>query len=48
MSLPTLSAEWKIKYENTTKMYKNNSGFSEKFKVSAFDKSHCLTESKSV
>jgi hypothetical protein len=29
--LPTLSTERKIKYENTT-MYKNNSGFSAKFK----------------
>jgi hypothetical protein len=47
MSLPTLSAERKIKYENTT-MYKNNSGFSEKFKVSAFNKRHYLTENKSV
>ena len=30
--LPTLSAERKIKYENTT-MYKNNSGFSALSKV---------------
>lgn len=29
-------------------MYKNNSGFSEKFKVSTFNKSRCLTENKSV
>ena len=47
MSLPTLSAERKIKYENTT-MYKNNSGFSEEFKVRVFNKSYCLTENKSV
>ena len=31
MTLPTLSTERKIKYENTT-MYKNNSGFGVKFK----------------
>ncbi len=33
--LPTLSAERKIKYENTT-LYKNNSGFSAKFKGCIF------------
>ena len=29
-------------------MYKNNSGFSHKLKVSTFNKSHCLTENKSI
>ena len=29
-------------------MYKNNSGSNDKFKVSAFSKSHCLTESENV
>jgi hypothetical protein len=43
MSLPTLQTERKIKYENTT-MYKNNSGFSPKLRVSAFNKSNYLTE----
>jgi hypothetical protein len=33
--LPTLSAGWKIKYENTTKC-KRNCGFSAKFKVRIF------------
>ena len=47
MSLPTLSTEPKIKYENTT-MYKNNSGFSNKFKISAFNKSYYLTENMSL
>ncbi len=35
LSCPTLLAERIIKYENTT-MYKNNSGFIDKFKVSTF------------
>ena len=43
MPLPTLSAERKIKYENTT-MYKNNSGLIAKMKVSKYKKGLCLTE----
>ena len=43
MSLPTLSAERKIKYENTT-MYKNNSGLIAKTKVSKYKKGLYLTE----
>ena len=43
MPLPTLSAERKIKYENTT-MYKNNSGLTAKMKVSKYKKGLCLTE----
>jgi len=42
MSLPTLASSWK-KYENTT-MYKNNSGFIAKTKVSKYKKGLCLTE----